>query len=479
MISIAAQTLVASLAAVSLFVAFRWLHARAALAARLYAAGLLLRVVAGLILAISWQVPPHGGRFDADARWFPDAQTYFSMAREAAAGGLALVDNTGPSPTFVRTLALWMAAAGDSHAAIMLLSLLIYVGICVAGVAAIVRGSDPSTQQTAALVVGAFALSPNLILLSTQPLKDTLFFGALTLVILGSRRILADVTRKVVALSGPALAATWVGIYLMAGMRVYYVLLILGVLGLLIGVRLLQESLAKRRWLIREGVSGALFLLTIWLGCWVGGGPYYTSLVDPVTAGPKAMLRGLSASWGWGGSSSPGSEPKPHAGLSAGVVALVERSRAGFEASGGGTNMAPPELDRSARVGLASRLQGFGLGLAAVFVPVTVLRTSGLISFSGGGRALALTDIDTLFLDVSMAACLLVTWRQRALLRGQWTGAVFALMLGVTSALLVGYVVTNYGTLFRLRLMAAVPIWLLPLFVARNSPSHLASADRG
>ena len=38
-----------------------------------------------------------------------------------------------------------------------------------------------------------------------------------------------------------------------------------------------------------------------------------------------------------------------------------------------------------------------------------------------------------------------------------------AATLAVLSAVVVAYVVTNFGTLFRLRLLAAVPAWLAPL----------------
>ena len=44
--------------------------------------------------------------------------------------------------------------------------------------------------------------------------------------------------------------------------------------------------------------------------------------------------------------------------------------------------------------------------------------------------------------------------------------ALVLLLLGTVGAVLVGYVVTNYGTLFRLRLLAVVPFWLLPLVAA-------------
>ena len=47
------------------------------------------------------------------------------------------------------------------------------------------------------------------------------------------------------------------------------------------------------------------------------------------------------------------------------------------------------------------------------------------------------------------------------------------------SAVLVGYVVTNYGTLFRLRLLAVVPFWLLPLVLAPSSDERRPAVAQG
>jgi hypothetical protein len=109
-------------------------------------------------------------------------------------------------------------------------------------------------------------------------------------------------------------------------------------------------------------------------------------------------------------------------------------------------------------------------------VPVSLLRATGLVNFTGGGRMLLLTDVDTLFLDLTIVACLVLVWRHRREIGGAWTLAAFLLVLGVVSALLVGYVVTNYGTLFRLRLLAVVPFWLLPLVLARPGAPTAARA---
>jgi hypothetical protein len=207
-----------------------------------------------------------------------------------------------------------------------------------------------------------------------------------------------------------------------------------------------------------------LVLAALWAGCRFGGGPYYESLVEPVLAPVTARLEPAVAA----ARRAVGLPPPAHDrhAPSGGLTGLIGRSRRGFEVTGGATNMAPPELDRTRRTGIVSQVRGLALGLAAVFVPVTVLRASGMVSFPGGGTLLYLTDVDTLILDASVVICLVFSWRHRQALRPHLTVAAFVLALGIVSALLVGYVVTNYGTLYLLRLMAVVPLWLLPRALA-------------
>ena len=93
-----------------------------------------------------------------------------------------------------------------------------------------------------------------------------------------------------------------------------------------------------------------------------------------------------------------------------------------------------------------------------------------------------ITDIDTIFLDLTMVAALALLATQFKHVKRNWAFALTAVLVGGVTAVLLGYVVTNYGTLFRLRLLAAMPIWLLPLaatddeFVEPASPSHVTTA---
>ncbi len=467
------QTVIALVAASGLLAAYVWMAKRAPLAAALYAAGLLARVALGLGFALSWlAVAPAGDVLGADTRWFPDAQMYLDQATLASDQGLTLVGDSEASPTFVRGLALWMRAAGHSHGSVHLLNVLVFVGLCVGVVGVLTKDRSALGRTAAAVTVGAFAFSPNLIILASQPLKDTLFFGALALVVMGVLYLVDDHERQRWLAPVP-MATVLLGMYLLSGMRAYYGLMILGLFSGVVAVRWAATTAAQGRVPWRRTSAWLLIVATMWVGCRLGGGPYYEEMVapivTPVTSRVAAAVTGVRA---WLGRDSADARPvRPAAAASSGgLVARIEQSRRGFELTGGATNMAPPELDRSLRSGLASRLQGLLLGVAAVFVPVTALKAAGLVSFSGGGRMLLLTDADTLFLDLAILACLGLVWRHRAEARSHWMFVAFVLALGIVSAVLVGYVVTNYGTLFRLRLMAAVPLWLLPMALARRLP---------
>ena len=469
MLEFAGQTALALVAGGALLLSYRRIRRSAPLAAHLFTIGLLARLAIGLGLAMSWLAAGTPNGIDGpDPRWFPDAQMYYVAAVDAAANGLGRVEDTEASPVFVRTLALWMRFTGDTHAGAHLLNVLVFAGLCVGICVVATRRGDRRGQQVAALVIGAFALSPNLIILASQPLKDTLFFGALACVAISLEELLSDDPVRPVRLRAVPLAGILLGVYVMSGMRAYFGLMILGLLGAVLAFRALM--LTSRRAVPWPYLARAAVLLAVvWLGCRIGGGPYYSLFVDPflapVTVRLDAAVSRVREAAGFGAGTASTTPAVPDGGL----LSVVERSRRGFETSGGATNMAPPELDRSTRTGVMSRLAGALLGLGAVFVPVSLLRATGLVTFEGGGRFLLLTAVDTLYLDGAVAWCLVFVWRRRTAITGGWTLAAVLLLLGTVGAVLVGYVVTNYGTLFRLRLLAVVPFWLLPLVVADRS----------
>jgi hypothetical protein len=170
------------------------------------------------------------------------------------------------------------------------------------------------------------------------------------------------------------------------------------------------------------------------------------------------------------------------------AVRLPVIARYGFLRSGGDTNILVPVAADShmsisgplitiEAANPKTRLQHLELiavGLGIVFVPVSLLRAASLVTFAGGGTAAALVaiaDVDTIFQDIVAAALLSLAWRRRHLIQDRLPFVVFTVMLSAAVALLLGYVVTNYGTLFRLRTLFAVPLWTMAIGLSEHNPA--------
>jgi hypothetical protein len=93
-----------------------------------------------------------------------------------------------------------------------------------------------------------------------------------------------------------------------------------------------------------------------------------------------------------------------------------------------------------------------------------------VVDFSGGQGFLLVTDIDTVVQAVLLLAALAVVYRRRDALRDNRAFVTFVLVLTAGLWVSMAYVVTNYGTMFRLRPIAMLPIWLLPLATLRHAP---------
>jgi len=96
----------------------------------------------------------------------------------------------------------------------------------------------------------------------------------------------------------------------------------------------------------------------------------------------------------------------------------------------------------------------------------------------GGRGLLFITDADTVFFDGTLAASLgvLLAARRRV---ASWLPLVwFAGSLALVSALSMAYVVTNFGTMFRLRLIVAAPIWILPALLASRRAAFAGSPSQ-
>jgi hypothetical protein len=122
----------------------------------------------------------------------------------------------------------------------------------------------------------------------------------------------------------------------------------------------------------------------------------------------------------------------------------------------------PPAAEfRAVPITVLDHLRAAVFGLAVVFVPISVLKAIVGLGISGGRGLLAIADLDTVFLDLTTVAVFALLWTRRHTIGDRLPFVVFALILATTSAFLLGYVVTNYGTLWRLRSTVAIPLWIL------------------
>jgi hypothetical protein len=106
-----------------------------------------------------------------------------------------------------------------------------------------------------------------------------------------------------------------------------------------------------------------------------------------------------------------------------------------------------------------SHAERFGSGALATFVPRTVLARFELLDIGGGRGLWWFTDVDTLFFDIALIASIVLCFRRKPASPVFWLAATAIL---VTGALLL-YVMPNFGTLFRLRLVLLTGCALLPL----------------
>jgi len=110
-------------------------------------------------------------------------------------------------------------------------------------------------------------------------------------------------------------------------------------------------------------------------------------------------------------------------------------------------------------------------GLAVIFVPISLLRAVTDIRFEGGRGLLLIVDFDTVAMDAVSIFVLALLWRRRRAIGDRLPLVLFGLTLSFVTAVLVGYVVTNLGTLWRLRSLIAVPLWIVVIALAPRAES--------
>ncbi len=439
----------ASVLAVLLALACRWIWRTSRPLGVIVAAGLMVRIVAAMALFwLSYLRLPAlsslqlGGGF---WRMALDSPQYYINGIIGAEGALASIPEGSPSLAYVQALALWMRIVGTSPFSAVLLNLTCYVTTCVLLVGALQGLTSRYADQVRRATLLALSASPMLLFVSTQVLKDDfflLFSATLSTGVWWVALVLATPAQASWRRLVPGLLAVSVGVFLTAGVRVYYP----AIASLCFGLAFVVALLAHRRvsWPLVFGCA-ALTIVTAGTALTYGsgeGGSYLDVLVGSRSSG--------------------------------GAVSVVDAARASFVSSGGSTNIGE---DSSSAPGAVSRLRNVAMGLATIFVPLIVLRTLGLVAVSGGGAMVALGDLDTLFFDAVFVTMVWLTWRLWRERRPNPAFLAYAIGLVLLLCGLMGYTVTNVGTLIRLRLMVFVPLVTMPLAFSRL-PRFLELDDR-
>jgi hypothetical protein len=486
---------------------YRYVRARSTVMASILGLAIIVRGVLGVALfTISYLHLPIAESLQVgDGFWQPalDATGYYQLAAGAADAG-TLFDGPSASPFYVDTLALWMNVVGISPAAGMFLNLCLYVALVVSLVWCFRPINDRRHDLPCIVVVAAYSFSPIALFNSTQPLKDELFAVLVAMAclgLLGIGRLMhsrAGVSqwRHVAAGTLAVTAAVLAG----AGIRWYYPIIVWSTLAVILA---LFAIVGRTTPLPRYLAGSAAVLLTVWVGFWAGSGPatYWMLAPDPraLAEFPSRLLTfvqvgraGFLTSGGGtnivvplrsdaaSGRARSGQLARESHDISARMIArrTGQAAPASSPAPPSSTETAPPAPPPSASPSLPSpvpavdpgraipitmreQLGVLATGLAVVFVPISLVQTIVGIAIPGGRGLLAFADADTVYMDVVTIIVLAFLWRRRAAIGDRLPFVVFGLVLSAVTALLLGYVVTNYGTLWRMRPLVTVPLWVL------------------
>ena len=466
---------------------YRWIRRRSEALGAVFAFGILARVGIGLALfwisyldlPIARSLQTGGGFWHGAA----DARGYYELAAAAIDPGTP-IDPLVPSPFFVRLLAVWMSIVGVSPASALFLNVCLYVVLVLAIVGCFSLANQWRLDLPCIVGVAAYSFSPVNVIHGTQPLKDALFCtltAVACLGVLGLRGLIYGVspraTPRAFAAGLGALAAATFGI---AGIRWYDALILLASLAMMLAIFAVRGRTTR---LPSYLIKSAATLMIVWLAFWAGAGPYSGVLGRYVEDGPAQF------------------------------AGMIELARTGFLMSGGGTNIvialrddaaegqahvarlarrqrdtayqrepppkesrgrpaAPPSnleeirtvqnsAARAIPIYLAEQVKVVAIGLATIVVPISLLRAFSVMDITGGRGLLAVVDLDTMFQDAAIVLVLGMLWRRRGTIGDRLPLVVFGVIFSVTTAVLLGYVVTNFGTLWRLRLLVAAPLWVL------------------
>jgi hypothetical protein len=408
---------------------------------------------AGFFLISYYEAPILQGLHTGRGFWVlaADAELYFRMAAEASRSGLSFIQDTDPSPLYLRTIAVWLDLAGVTPASVVPFNVLCYAAMVL--MLSTICGSGLASTVT----IIAITVSPAMVIVGTQVLKDTLCVLLIITSAAGVSMWTEALGRQRPGRMLPLVASACLicfSIFMFAGIRTYFaVLMLVSLVATSVWAVVKANNAAQRR---RIAAAYCLLVAAAGFSASWGGGPYF----DYYTGLTRLSLR---------------QPDRP--------IVVLDAARARFIASGGQTNFGDElSLDMilsGQPQSIAMRIRNLSIGVAAIFVPISLLKGLSVITFSGGRGILLITDMDTLILDLALIFGLYLLVTRWAAVPPFTADTVFVLTLAVLTTVAMAYVVTNFGTLFRLRLLAITPLWLLPaLALSQSVPVRQTSSAR-
>jgi hypothetical protein len=426
--------------------------------------GFLARALSGV--ALFWisflRLPVASTLQTGDGLWVYalDANNYMNWAHQAASRGpfeIVALTRTMPSVSFVQSLALAQTLFGNVASVAILLNCGWFLLM-----ALLLRRWTQSLGPNGSLP-GLFALAvvsfqPSLILWATQPLKDA-FFGVLIVVWFYASRhwfdsFAAPGRMRVKLVSFGLLALS---LYAIAGVRVYFAIMLWAAFGAAIALFVIQPAATRR--LPRAIVGAMTWLLLSQMIVW-SAEPYIPAGVRPfLVIGRRSQQSSIT------------------------LLDSLVYARTGFVASGGDTQIRSGDLEGGDNQNRSrswdEKLRGTARGLAATFLLRSWGRSLGLFDVEGGRGVWLFAEMDTFFFLLASVFSVALTARIAKRAGRLCPLAVQGLLSAAFVAVALAFVVTNFGTLFRLREMILLPLVLTPLAASGvHHTSASASAAR-
>jgi hypothetical protein len=494
------------------------------------ALSVVVRVSLGVALfAISYLHLPVATSLQIDGGFWVialDAIGYFQMASARALHAVALfpIDSTIPSPFFVQVLALWMILVGTAPIAATFLNVCLYVAL----VTLIIKAFDPVDEWHVDLpcVVGvtAYSFSPLMLFDSTQPLKDEMsafFVGMACLGVLKLKPLFTSLrTKRDWAMVGSGSIGLTVAAFGLSGIRWYFsfIMWCALVIAFFVAAAITIGAHGFRRDFAVRAVIGVLVLALTFAGFGAGSGPFYSDVIG-------ANLDQL-----FGRTDTTMDVFHRVQAIPSSLITWVQVARTGFLRSGGGTNVvvslradptagfkredtltaeqhasaayqeriaAQPRQDPSAAdarfpnmppvtttdvkaaraipLTAADHFRTVATGLGLMLLPISIFERLTGIVVPGGRGLLFFADLDTAFMDIMTIVVIGLLWSRRKNIDDRILMVIFDVVLAASTAVLVGYVVTNFGTLWRLRSLAIVPLWFAAIGLSPRAPSARSS----